>query len=133
MPISTNAVADGSFPAFNGCSNIKQFNFTKGTGEGSGYTTGSYFNTPWYYSRGSEIVVIIEEGVTKINEMTFYGCTGLRLLKLPSTLTTIEKDAFTNCVADLIKVIYNGNASEWDNISLDNSRTYLSNVIYNKN
>ena len=134
MPISTSAIADGSNPAFRGCTNIKKFNFTKGTGKGESFSNYSYYNTPWYYSNGNGIEVTMEEGITTIGSYTFYNCSGMRILKLPSTLTSIGGRAFTGCSSDLLHVFYRGSSSQWENIDFgEENRGYLSNVLYDQN
>ena len=74
IPISLNAT--GGSTSFYGCTNITKINFTKGTGTGHDYsnsTNGSYYqNTPWYISRGHEIEVKFEEGITTIGTYMFY-------------------------------------------------------------
>lgn len=49
---------------------------------------------------GSDITeLVIPEGVTSIGDYAFYGCRNLEKVTLPSTLRSIGKGAFANCVA----------------------------------
>lgn len=41
--------------------------------------------------------VIIEDGVTSISDLAFYGCTNLENVTLPETLKSIGETAFENC------------------------------------
>lgn len=41
--------------------------------------------------------LVIPEGVTKIEDASFHGCSGLQSLTLPSTLLEIENNAFSYC------------------------------------
>ena len=84
--------------SFAGCTGITKVTFTKGTGEGADYISGSkYQYTPWYISKTNTINVTLEEGITKIGSSMFKNCTGLQIVKLPSTLTSIGNNAFYNC------------------------------------
>ncbi len=99
IPISLDSGKPG---AFSGCTGITEVYLTKGTGEGVNYTnytstTDSYNRTPWYQSRGNEIQVTLEEGITKIGNYTFNGCTGLKLVGLPKSIIEIGINAFNNC------------------------------------
>ena len=133
IPISINVIEDGWYPAFNGCTNIKKVNFTKGTGEGFSYTLDSYYRTPWYYSRNSVSEITIEEGITKIGNYMFRECSGIKKLNLPSTLATIGEGAFERCSSDSLQVFYKGSSSQWENIDFGGNRAYLSNVLYDQN
>ena len=78
------------------CTNIKKVNLTKGTGEGIDYSE-TYQYMPWYYSRGNELEITIEEGINQIGNDMFCNVTGLKKLELPSTLTSIGDSTFYNC------------------------------------
>lgn len=54
----------------------------------------------WPFWRREDITsVIIPEGVTRIGENAFYGCSGLKTLRLPESLKIIEDNAFYGCRA----------------------------------
>ena len=119
---------------FNGSTNIKKVNFTKGTGNGANYeVNNNYYATPWYYSNGKGIEVTMEEGITTIGNYAFNSCSGMRILKLPSTLTSIGDKAFEGCSSDLLHVFYRGSSSQWENIDFGGNKAYLSNVLYDQN
>ena len=92
IPISLDAS-----DCFSLCSNVNKINFTKGTGIGVDYTNKKREYTPWFVSRGNELEVIMEEGITSIGGSMFCYINGLKKLELPSTLTTIGSWAFTSC------------------------------------
>jgi len=64
------------------------------SGEGPMNSWGSYSSTPWYKLGAVVEHVVIEEGVTSISDYTFKNCSTLVSVSLPSTLTSIGKDAF---------------------------------------
>ena len=43
--------------------------------------------------------MIIEDGVTSIGGSTFYGCTSLTSVEIPSSVTSIGEHAFFNCTS----------------------------------
>ena len=43
--------------------------------------------------------VVLEEGITAIDDMAFYGCTALKSISIPATVTTIGSSAFYGCDA----------------------------------
>ena len=99
IPISLNA--DSS--SFSGCNKLEKIKFTKGTGQGFDYyyySSGkSYNRTPWYFSRNNTITVELEEGITSLGTYMFSGCTGLKMVNFPTTLTNIGNNAFENCTS----------------------------------
>ena len=103
LPISVNAVESNSYPAFSGCTNIEKVTFTPGTGRGYDYGNSSsssddnyYGYTPWYYSSAA-LEVIIEDGVTSIGSLAFYGCSSLTSIILPDSVTSIGEYMFYGC------------------------------------
>ena len=49
---------------------------------------------PWYAIRSQIKTVLIGEGITKVGNLNFSGCTALETVELPSTLTSIGTSAF---------------------------------------
>ena len=102
IPISLDSGKPGTFL---GCTAITEVYLTKGTGEGLDYRSvndyTSYTRTPWYQSRGNEIQVTLEEGITKIGAYTFNNCTGLKFVELPVSIAEIGIYAFNNCTGML--------------------------------
>ena len=58
------------------------------------------------FSRREMTQFFCPDGVTKIREDTFKGCTSLRSITFPDSVTTIERVAFSGCTA-LTQVICN--------------------------
>ena len=56
--------------------------------------------------------VTIPEGVTEIGEYAFSGCTALASVSIPASVTTIGEDAFKACTA-LKEVRYGGTKAQW--------------------
>ena len=52
---------------------------------------------PWYLYAEEIETVIIEGGVTDIGDYSFYNCTGLCLITIPATVTSIGVSAFEGC------------------------------------
>lgn len=76
------------------------WNFQNGTlsisGEGSmGFRPSQ--QSPWYHLREAITTVVVEEGVTVIGDNAFKNCIHLVQVQLPSTLKSIQKNAFFNC------------------------------------
>ncbi|MBQ6832552.1 MAG: leucine-rich repeat protein [Oscillospiraceae bacterium] len=83
---------------FDGCANITSIHYT--CPEGSAVSMQDY---EYYYSwtvkycRESLKTVQIDEGVTRIGNMTFVDCPKLETVSLPSTLKSIGHQAFQGC------------------------------------
>ena len=64
-----------------------------GSGKMDQYSTSNQMQ-PWNSVRDSINEVIIKEGVTSIGTYSFYFCSNLQKITIPSTITTIEVPAF---------------------------------------
>ena len=53
---------------------------------------------PWHVYYNSMVSLIIEDGVESIGSLAFSGCTGLRNITIPPTVTSIHWSAFDGCV-----------------------------------
>ena len=83
------------------CGDNATWNYNKNdrilTISGTGELSYRYNDGPWHdYDEDIE-KVIIEEGITAINNYAFSDCIALKEIVLPSTLNTIEYSAFYNC------------------------------------
>ncbi len=100
IPCSAKIVNDSS--VFYDCTNIEKLTLTKGSGEMQNYDAGTsyyatntcYQYTPWYISRNSIKEIIIENGVKKIGDYAFYGCSYLTGITIPDSVTSIGNYAF---------------------------------------
>ena len=54
-------------------------------------------NMPWYPVRANITALTIEPGVTTIGNSSFYGCSSLDTVVLPSSVTTLGSNAFYDC------------------------------------
>ncbi len=54
-------------------------------------------DAPWYNSHSSIAKVVIEQGVTSIGSLAFFGCNGLTNITIPDSVIRIGMDAFSHC------------------------------------
>ena len=68
-----------------------------GTGEMKNWT--SYSEEDWHDTQYTEVIekVIIENGITRIGEEAFAGCTSLKSIEIPESLVSIATEAFMDC------------------------------------
>ena len=74
--------------------------------------------------------LIILEGVTTIEDNAFSNCESLKTVVLPSTLTKIDSDAFSNS-SNINYVNFNGTIDQW--ASIDFFKETSNPVYYSKN
>ena len=68
-----------------------------GAGAMPNYTDGGM--APWYGSAQAINRIVVEEGVTSVGSLAFYGCSAAVRASLPSTVTAIGDRAFKNCTS----------------------------------
>lgn len=66
-----------------------------GTGAMPNYTDGGM--APWYDAATAINRIVVEEGVTSVGSLAFYGCSTAVRATLPSTVTVIGSRVFKNC------------------------------------
>lgn len=72
-----------------------------------------------FYPNGKSATTYkVPEGVTTIATGAFYNCLALKSITFPSTLKTIEAEAFDYFTWNLKTVYYNGTESEWNKVSI---------------
>ena len=76
--------------------------------------------------------IMIPKGIAWMGVNTFENCSNLKEITLPKSLTQILELAFKGCT-NLTDVYYEGNETEWQNISIGTGNTYLTsaNIHYN--
>ena len=117
---------------------------------GSGPMSGFSTKSPWESYEKDIKTVIINEGITEINDYAFYGCEnvtevilhngltkigfssfencyGLTTITIPDSLTLIDNYAFYSCYK-LRNVKYSGMSEQWDEITID---SYNQPISYN--
>lgn len=131
LPLSAAKVkADEKSPAASGTLGKTKVTYTFDeesgtlTLSGTGYTpTYSGNDTPFYQCTTIKHIVI-EEGVTSLRQWLFYELTGVESVSIPSTVTSIDRDAFAGT-----SVIGDGFT-----ISADNTEfTSVDGSLFNKN
>lgn len=56
-------------------------------------------NTPWWEQRERITTIVVEEGVTVLDNYCFYACTNVTSVTLPSTLERVETRVFAKCAS----------------------------------
>ena len=78
-----------------------------------------------FYKCTSLTSVSISNSVTRIGSLAFTNCRNLTSVTIPDSVTSIGYSAFNYCSV-LKTVYYTGTASEWGNISIGSSNSYLT-------
>lgn len=83
--------------------------------------------TPWHEYRGRISSAVIESGVTSIGCNVFEGCTELKELKLPSTVSHLDLKAVSGCTAFRKYEVSDGNTvfSSLDGVLMSADKTQL--------
>ena len=68
-----------------------------GSGAMPNYSDGNM--APWYGSAQAINRIIVEDGVTSVGSLAFYGCSTAVQVSLPSSVETVGDRAFKNCTA----------------------------------
>lgn len=79
-----------------------------GTGSTTEFTRNSetdVVNTPWWEQRESITSIVVEEGITCLDNYVFYGCSNVTSVTLPSTLERVETRVFAKC-AKLTSLVF---------------------------
>lgn len=85
---------------------------------------------PWAFAYINITDIAIPQGVTIIDDCTFFACTKLTNITIPSTVISIGADAFHYC-EDLTDIYYSGTEEEWNAIKIDrNNETLTSATIH---
>ena len=96
--------------------NITKVRLTTGkNGSGEGFDYGNGYYTPWINGNSSKtkVEVTFEEGITKIGNNTFGGCTKLQMITFPTTIQKIGISAFYNCQGMTGKLDIPNSVIEW--------------------
>ena len=78
---------------------IYEFDELTGTLTLTGEGKMANFATSPFYGKKAIKHLIVGEGITRLCEGAFYGCTGMIDVKLPTTLSTILEDTFALCTS----------------------------------
>ena len=81
---------------------------------------------PWYSVKLQVKFVVIEDGVTSIGS-AFSGCKALTSVTIPKSVTYISEKAFY-CCDSLTDVYYDGTASDWAKITIEEGNEPLTNA-----
>ena len=96
-----------------------------GTGAMENYSSRT---APWYAYADQITNLVVKENVLSIGKYALDGCSNLKTVSIPSTLTLIDQYAF-NSASQMTDVYYNGTKSEWENISKKFGNTTLNGKI----
>lgn len=85
--------------------------------------------TPWYEYRNDIKEINIETRVNSIGAYAFYECFGITEIHLPSSIQTINDNAFEG--SGIETVYYSGTAEDWSKISSTKSAFREMNLYFN--
>ena len=85
-------------------------------------------NLPIYIDYQEVYSVEIPYGIEKINEYAFYNFNTLEWIVIPSSVSNIGYNAFSEC-DNLSKVYYQGSIEDWQNVTI-NDGSGLDSVLY---
>ena len=88
---------------------------------GTGEMFDGYYidNTPWYNYRAIIETVVINEGVTSVDDGAFENCTALASVELPDSLEYLGRNSFAGCTALTCVVLPAGLKSVGDFVFID--------------
>lgn len=69
------------------------------SGSGEMYDFPESTMAPWYEYRAAISTVVLPEGLTRVGDLAFYGCTALLSVRLPNSVTEVGWHAFDGCTA----------------------------------
>lgn len=69
------------------------------SGSGEMYDFPESTMAPWYAYRTRIAVINLPDGLTRVGDLAFYGCTALVSVSLPHSVTEIGRHAFDGCTA----------------------------------
>ena len=81
-----------------------------------------------YAGRLEEVISL--DGLTYIGSAAFFGCTNLKKVVLPTTLTTIANMAFYDTHEDLV-ICYMGSEDQWNNIAIGDAIPDTAEIVFN--
>lgn len=87
--------------------------------------------TPWKSYQDEILHVVIESNVTSIGDGSFWGCSNLKTVSIPSTITKIKSAAFAEC--SKLEGVYLSDLEAWCNINFGPDPTTMdvsSNPLY---
>lgn len=105
------------------------------SGKGRMESYSDYSDVPWYSGRTAIKSVVIEDGVTALEEYSFYGCTNLTKVSIPNSVTAIFDKVFINCtsLSSVIfpdGIIHIGDSVFENTAYYNNSSNWQNNVLY---
>ena len=100
------------------------------THNGTNYAVTSIRRYTFYHCTGLNMVTI-GDSISTIGEDAFYGCSGLSTITIGESVVSIDNNAFFGCNS-LTRVNFSGSIAQWCNISFNNSNYdgFYSNPIY---
>ena len=87
------------------------------SGTGAMYDYTYALPAPWYFNRNAILSVVVENGVTSIDEYAFEDCSNLSSITIPEGVTYIGEGAFYDCTS-------------LSNITIPNSVTNINDYVF---
>ena len=112
IPDSVTSIGDSAFCDCTGLTSVYITDLAAwcGISFGSSNANPLYFAHNLYLNNELVTALVIPEGVTRIGNDAFYGCTSLTSVIIPDSVTSIGSWAFSGC--DLKRVTFE-NVSDW--------------------
>ena len=115
------------------CGKSITYSFNNSTGElslsGSGATYDYPDEYPGFYDYKDEITsIIVNDGITYLGEYLFYGLDSVLSVSLPSTVTQIYDNAFSECYY-ITDIYFSGTNSQWNSIAFGEGNDILTQAL----
>ena len=87
----------------------------------------SYYTSNSKYFNNVMTKIILSNNLNVIGQHSFWGCSGLTSIEIPSSVTNIEDYAFYKC-DNLVTINYQGTKVQWQQINIGSNNTSLANA-----
>ena len=132
LPESITSIGNS---AFTGCTNVNEIHISSVASwllinYGDSYSHPNCMATSWHLYLGNNEVksITIPEGITSIDENTFYNCASLMSVTIPNGVTSIGAFAFCAC-NNLTSITIPGSVTSIGNYAVNNNQSLTSVIL----